>query len=335
MPHSGGGGSHSGGRSHRSHRSGGRHSSSNRPTRGQSTRYPGSKRYVYYIGGKPNYYYSDSALNRGDLRTGYGVMAMYFIVMFLIFMFSGWDRYSFSTGPIKSYGNPEIIDEAGMMTDSEENELMDKLYEFQSKTGVIFTVTTYPEHKIGDTMEVESYNEYCSRYSDEDHWLVYYVGNDVGREDDWEWHLMCGDNCTSVLSFGQEDHFGDVFHANLLKTDMTFSDAVEGAIDSLKPNVSKGVVYKYGDRAGERVSIFALIIPNPIQILFIVFTILSLRAWKKPLTEKEKAKIRAYEVDESNGQDSLQYVSCDYCANQFIKGTTTKCPYCGATIIQN
>lgn len=338
MPHSGGGGSHGGGSSHSSHSSsGGSHSSGPSYTRGQSTPYPGARRYVYYHNHTPCYYYSDRPLTTLDFRSGYmGLIfigAVWFIlVTFICFMF--FDRTE--GGPIDTGGIDKTIyinDYADVINDEDEDRLKSRLEDFRSETGVIFAVVTSPVHNIGYDMETEAYNEYVSMFYDEQHWLIYYVGSDYDRTDDWSWNLMCGDDCSSVLDYRQEDNFVDEFHANLIR-DMSFADAVIRAVDSLNPRLKPGYkysegVYVNGEYAGgQHVSSLIVYGAYAFALIGLVMVISGIKGLCKPISDENKSKMKATVVKD----DEPVYIECSYCGGKVVKGTLTQCPYCSANL---
>lgn len=302
MPHSGGGGSHGGG-----HHSGGSHSSGPSYTRGQKTHYPGSRRYFYYYNNRRCYYYSDSVLKDSDFKQRYKsyiCFGMIWLLFFAVFVVCSV-RYD-NGGPLDTSGlDTSIIinDYADIINDDGEYELYSYLNKFLDDTGVIVSVVTYPNHNPSSSVEDESYSTYVKMFSDESHWLIYYCGRDYYRADDWEWNLMCGDDCVRVLGYDQEDKFTRSFHSNLL-CDMTFEDAVISALKSLEPDMSGGFKYSSNvtvngrDVSGEKIGSSGLIF-----IIFIVvgfaFIIVGVVGLCKPLTDEQKAKLGAKLDDQS------------------------------------
>lgn len=335
MPHSGGGGSHSGGSSFSSHSSsGGGHSSGPSYSRGQSKPYPGSHRYVYYYNNAPHYYYSDRVLKTIDFKWWcWGLIGVGLFWFMLVFCLTYAFFVKVESGPLYLGSvNKDILiyDNSDLMSDSEEEYLRNYLEDFRDDTGVIFSVVTYPDHNIGRDIEVESYNEYCSMFYDEKHWLIYYVGYDQSRDDDWEWNLMCGDDCGVILNTSQERKFVNEFHANLLR-DMSFSDAVIKAVDKLNPNLNGGYVYRNGvevndvEVGGQHVSTLSVYAWYTMAYAGLIVCIKGIINLLKPVKGLDKAKMQAKPVPEY-----VRYLTCEYCGGSVIMDTTTSCPYCGA-----
>lgn len=336
MPHSGGGGSHSGGHSHSSssHSRGGSHSSGPSYTRGQSTPYPGARRYVYYYDRRPCYYYSTSTLGSMDYKGKFLTMLMFGIIWALV-----WGICSIvfvekvDGGKLDTSGIDDTIyvyDYADVIDDHDEYILIDYLEGFRDNTGIVFSVVTYPSHQMGSNMEIESYNQYVSMFYDESHWLIYYVGSEYDRSDDWEWNLMCGDDCARILGTKQEDKFVEEFHANLLRS-MSFADAVISAVDKLQPNLSPGYIYRDGTYVngeyvgGQPASALIPALCITMSLVGVLIAIASIALLIAPVPEQHKAKMKATVVD-----GTPEYVKCDYCNGQVVKGSVTQCPYCGA-----
>lgn len=332
MPHSGGGGSCSGG-SYSGGSSGG--SSGPSYSRGQSTPYPGSRRYVYYHNNEPHFYYSDRPLMPKDFKSQYWGLIIFGVAWFLIWTILCIGLFERSSGPLDLSDIDKTIyirDESDIIDDTDEDWLKEYLEEFRDETGVIVSVVTYPYHNIGQSMEVEAYNEYCRMFYDESHWLIYYVGYDYDRTDDWEWHLMCGDDCVTVLSSSQEDKFTREFHKNLLRN-MSFASAVVSAINELEPNTGTGFVYSKGAYVndeyvgGNPVSTLAVLGFYSIALIGLIGAVLGIHELRKPIKDVNVAKMRATVL---NGD--VSYIKCDYCGGSIVVGTVTKCPYCGANL---
>lgn len=335
MAHSGGG-SHSGG-SHSSHSSRSSHSSGKTCTRGSRVRYKGSKRYRYKYGGRTDYYYSDRVLKRFDFRryslitTCFGLVWSIIAVIACAFMV----EYDDNGGLDLSYVDTSIIieDNADVITDEGELLLRNYLSEFLSETTITVSVVTDYPWDVNDSAEWESYHRYVQMFNDEKHWLIYYIGNDIDRTDDWEWNLMCGDDCVRVLNASQEDKFTKEFHKGLLR-DVTFEQAVINALNCLSPDLKPGLIYRsdtYVDGVnckGQRVNWFYYVFSIWYTGLGLMFLILGLRSLLKPLTDEQISMLSAVEDEPAPVK---KY--CMYCGSEVtvIEGNG-RCSKCGAFI---
>lgn len=320
MPHSGGGGSHGGG-----HHSGGGHRSggSGSSNRVSQTYFKGAHRYMYYYNGRPVYYYANHKVTPGTKASG--IYMIVFSIMWLLTtvpMILGVASELFVSGPLSlNYDTVIVIDdELGIVEDKAE--LTNVFRDFQEKTGVTFgLVTRTPENAyMGSTTEDEAYNCYVSRWDDEKHWLIYYVGSTLDRSDDWHWELMCGDDCTRILSTSYENQFTSDLHRYLVAAERySFDEAVITAVNNI--DVQPGSF-----RADEAVVLIPVLIFPIIGIVMLVSGILMV---KKPLTAEEQAKSQAVEIK----VDAVcQEVACEYCGGVYIKHTGLQCPHCGAPV---
>ncbi len=322
MPHSGGGGSHGGGSHGGSHggRGGG---SSNRVSQ---TYFSGAHRYMYYFNGRPNYYYANHKVTTDRKSTG--IFMIIFSAMWLLMsvpMIIGCFLSAFISGPLSlNYDTSIVIDDEIGIVDNKAD-LTDTFKAFQEKYGVTLgIVTRSPENEyIGDTYERQAYNCYVSRWDDEKHWLIYYVGSELDRSDNWHWELMCGDNCTRILSSSVEDKFTSDFHRYLVASDRyTFDEAVKTALGNI--NVQPGSL-NYGE-------LFALIPALIFPVIGIVLLISGIMMVTKPLSPEEVAKNQAVEI---NVQAVCHEIKCDYCGGIYVEHTCLQCPHCGAPVKVN
>lgn len=328
MPHSGGGGSHSGG----SHSGGGSPGSSG-PShyRGQSTYYPGSHRYRYQHNGRYHYYYSDRPLRKGDLTMG-AIVPMIFgasVLMFSLFFNMAIERTKGGPLEVEDDAYVVIFDESNLMSDEDEAVLLRELIDFRDETGVTVNVKTVPHDRSYGDVEYESYHEYVDMFRDEKHWLIYFVGEDPDLNDEWEWNLMCGDECVRVLNTKQEEKFTRVFQDKLeLKTPLQYT--IIEALNGLEPDLRGGHVWGNmtvnGESVrGQHVSLFALIALR--GALLVGFLLILCGIWMKvkPLTGEKKSKTEAV-LD-----DIDMTVSCGRCGFKVQPGTAI-CPQCGAVL---
>ncbi|MGN0678026.1 MAG: hypothetical protein ACI4JS_00010 [Oscillospiraceae bacterium] len=319
MPHSGGGGSHSGGHHGGSHSSGGSGSSN----RVSSTYFSGAHRYMYYYNGRPNFYYANHKVIPGTKSAG--ITLIVFSVIWLLFTLPALIAslpQAFVSKPLSlNYDTAIVIDDDIGIVDNK-TELTNAFLNFQKRTGVTLSVVTRrPENEyMGATYENQAYNCYVSRWDDERHWLIYYVGSTTDRTDDWHWELMCGDDCTRILSTSIENSFSKELHRYFVANERySFSEAVITALNSI--DVKPGSI----NPDGFPLLIFMIIFPG----CGILFLVAGIKMAAKPLTDEEKAKKGAVEI---NLNAICQEVVCDYCNGVYIKHTCLECPHCGAPV---
>ena len=319
MAHSGGGGSSSGG-SHGGGFSGGSGGDIG-PVRGQSTYYKGANRYVYYYHGRSHIYYSDSPLREEDYRQN-GVV--YFVLgligaIFMLALNIGMIWGSSTSGKLSLDYNSQIyIDDRAYLIE-DRDKLIEDLEGFRDKTGVSVAVVTDTYYHGDDLMQV-ALDEYYRLFEDESHWLIYYVGSDKARGDEWAWELICGDDCIKVLDYDQEDRFTEKFHTNLKYTDDSFDEALINSIEYLEPKTGW---HLYG---GDEEAYIAM----AIMVLLGVWLAIggARRAWGS-IPPKHEAKMKAKATAKPQGE--LEYVKCPNCGGAKVKGTASKCPYCGSS----
>lgn len=338
MPHSGGGGSHSGG-----HHSGGHHShsgsgSGSSQPRMSNTYFPGSRRYVYYHNRQAHYYYAKTPYRTSERLAGSIALGFMGFIFTLLPILLALAFFKFSSGPLPLNYDTRIVidDEVGVVMDK--LRLQNELAAFQEKTGItVSVVTRTPETAfLGTDCETQAYNCYVKLWDDESHWLIYYVGSTKDRSDDWQWNLMCGNDCSRVLSSKQENNFTEEFHRRLVASNRyIFDQCIIEALETLKPQTGRHLIMRDGvkvngeESGGQPASIMLILF----LALFLVIGILLLTGavvsgLKKP-TEEELAKANAIEVPTDT--EPRQAV-CPYCSGVYFLGTVVSCPHCGAPV---
>lgn len=327
MPHSGGGGSHSGGsHSGSSHRSSGSYSRGSSGSGISNSYFRGANRYVYYRNHKPHYYY---AKRRYRPHAGSGVELLFGLIWLCLSLAFVMRVVDVSKGALRlDYADTQIVidDEVGLVEDADA--LKKTMQEFQEQTGVTMAVVTRrPENAdMGVNCETQAYNCYVSRWDDESHWLIYYVGSDPKRSDDWEWDLMCGDNCVSVLSTEQEDAFSESFHRYLVAAQRySFDAAVATALAELTPSTGLHFTTMTGRPLTLEMVCMLLIFP----LIGLWLTLSSLKSLFKKPSEEEMAKSRAVKIPVK--QEPVEDV-CEYCKGVYVIGSVDQCPHCGAPL---
>lgn len=318
MPHSGGGGSHGGGSHGGSHHGGS--ASSNRVSR---TYFPGAHRYLYYYNHEPHYYYA----NRKDVPAGKatGIFLIIFSIMWLLMTVPAVlaaISSAVTSGPLpQNYDTSTVIeDELGLIDNR--LELTQIISGFREKTGVTLSVVILkPENAFhGDSYTNQAYNCYVSHWDDESHWLIYYVGSKKDRSDNWHWELMCGNDCTKILSSSIEDSFTKEFHRYLVAADRySFTSALKTAINGI--NVTPGAV-----NWEELLFMIPFLLFPIVGVCIFLGGLKTIKDSDSPLA---KAKTQAVEI-----APNIEYreIKCDYCSGVYVQHTCTSCPHCGAPV---
>lgn len=275
---------------------------------------------MYYHGGRPNYYYADYKVYTNIRFVGifFILFAVSWLLISMPIVFSTFSITTSSPLPLNYNTSIVIDDELGIVDDRVV--LSEAFGDFQEKTGVTLSLVTKSPENVDTRLSYSTlaYRCYVSRWIDESHWLIYYVGDSLDRSDDWNWELMCGDDCTEILSTTTESEFIRNFQRYLEATDQyTFTGAVLAALDEIEIHTVNVNV-------------------NPEYILFIIFPIigivmliLGIRLVLQPVTDEDRAKNRAVEIKSGT---ICREVSCRHCGGVYVLNTCTKCPYCDAPI---
>ncbi len=315
MPHSSGGG-HS---SHGSHRS-----SSSKPAnvRYGNRYYRGAHRYVYYMNGTPQYYYSDRPYtvraSKGEKIKGIFrniISTIFGIILAVSGIFSLPHK-------VKTDYNTDILikDSAQVLSGNEEMEMTEVFSAFREKTGVtpaFFSITGEELRENGGNLEKYAYRLYVNTFDDEKHWLVVYCSGD--NEDDWSWEGMIGDDCESIISTDLENELTERLHKNLKNDPKMVSAAVTDAFTAI------------GNKTGKT------ILSNLPWMLFMIgggaFVIYN--AIKKTIgliktNSAEDPRINSVQCPTDEAAPATE--KCEYCGGEYVAGLHTTCPHCGAPI---
>lgn len=330
MAHSGGGGSSSGG----SYGGNGGSRSTHTIMYGSSHYYRGAHKYTYWYNGKQNFYYADNVLTKKDVRFNFiTLMSIGFPIVIILVLILILDMKFSMGGPLDTVGLDKSIiinDSSGLISNEEEFDLYKRLSDFRDETGVMVSVVTSTHRTTLYSIEREAYDLYYDMFNDESHWLIYYVGSSHDRSDDWEWHLMCGDDCLKVLNTLQENAFMYKFQHNL-ESDISFADSVISAINEVRPYTKPGLMetdkfptignHKYDETIGNMTVPFIGFI-----IIGFVLIAIGIVGYNTPFTEHELARMNATYVP-----GKIIRMKCEYCFGEFeLPRDTKKCPGCGS-----
>ena len=322
MPHSSGGGSHSGG-SHSSsaHSSGGGShygsSSSQRSDPVYNTYRPGTHRYVYYKHKQPQYYYSAS---RPSAMSKKGLFVVLLVTLgFMLFFLPFWAFSVNRPKPLSAdYDTTIVIDDTlGVFSDNEKTELLQTLTEFQDITGITVAIKTIPNSEWSqhyETIGDYAYDYYVNSFSDEKHWLLVYSTEKTDDFDDWYWEGMQGDLTDPVLTSEQARAFNKTVQKALTNTkDYTVATAFIAGFDAIMPSIMNASINKV---VAITLGIVELLCIIPCFIVMIYGA----------TTVKYDGSIRC-KTDDTVIEDT-----CEYCGGVYVHGLHNSCPHCGAPI---
>ena len=314
MPHSSGGGSSHGG-SHGSSRS-------KANMRYGSRFYRGANRFVYYLNGAPQYYFSEqpytlAAAKKEKTKTLISNIFMIFWgVLFTIFGF-----YSLPKKVTLDY-NTEIVinDSARLLSDTDEADMEKAFVSFQDKTGVtpaFYTINIKELKANGGTLHNYAYDLYVNTFTDEKHWLVVYCKDNV--EQSWSWEGMIGDDCGSIISTDLENEFTKKMQSNLQNDSKSLAVSVIDTFDQIGG--------KAGNVLGKQILTLLFIFGMGGLFLFTAVTTIIKAIKKKP---EDDPRINSVQCPTAEAEPAT--AKCEYCEGTFVVGVHTACPHCGAPI---
>lgn len=332
MPHSSGGGSHSGGShssggsSYSSHSSGGGSSSgyhSNRRT--SSTPFPGSKMYLYYQDRQPRFIYSNYDIRKREIS---GIIASLFVLVILfvpifVMCIVGMVISFKKPEKISYYNNkkPDIIIEDNLGIFEDEKSLKRAMKDFFDETGIVPAVITVRNEDWNQdytSLERYAYHVYVDRFPDEAHWLIVY-SEEIKPDgfNDWYWEGMQGDRTDPVLTEERANKFTESLHKRLLQREKySVDEAIAATFDEYTPQMMNIIM----DKAQFFTCLF----------LFLVFggsTYYSFAvAYKSPKVPEQLKHAKAVNLT------AVYQEACSYCGGIYIVGMHRECPHCGAAL---
>ncbi len=336
MPHSGGGGSHSGGShsSSRSHSSGGSHHSSRSGGGSGSSRrtsfspFPGSTRYLYYKDRTPHFVYANY-----DIRKKNVLSMVLGIVIFSAFMIPA--LFSLIYGLRGAIDVPKrltyfedkgkrpdylIEDDLGVLED--EKALKKSMKEFYETTGVVPAVITVENSAWQDDyvkMEQYAYDQYVNRFHSAEVYLLIVYSSDTKDNgfDDWHYELMLGDDTEHIFTSKRTRDFNEALNKRLLdRGEYSVDEAISETLNEFRPKVMKTSV----NTSSIILWVFVFFI---FSIVGLPFLIVGLKPEKIPPEYKNAQPCNLTMVYQE---------ACNFCGGVYIIGMHTSCPYCGAAI---
>ncbi len=284
--------------------------------------YRGSKRYVYYRNGTPQYYYSDRPYT---VQTAKNASIKSILSKFMSAIFGAIIALSgFFTLPHKvtlDYNTDIVInDSVGLLSETEEAEMKNAFLSFQDKTGVtpaFFTINNKELEKQGGNLKKYAYKLYVNTFEDEKHWLVVYSTHN--NRSNWEWEGMIGDDCESIITTNLENEFTNKLQKNLENNPGMLSVSVIDAFETIAGKTGKLPISK---------------------ILWIVLGVSAAglciyQAIKNIIKTKNKEYMedpRINSVQCATAEKEPETAKCQYCDGEFVVGLHTTCPHCGAPV---
>ena len=240
-----GGGSRSGGSHRSSSRS--RHSGGSR-SGGASVRtsnkpFAGCYNRSYYdrAGRLHTCYTNDSGFGTKSGWNAGIIIALVFITCHMLVMFASLSSIVIHVGG-KVWGDPDRIsikDNADVLTDSDEEEVLQLLQRVYEASGMPVTVYTddftWKEHY--DDLEVYSEELYYQIGYDEDAMLILFTVDDSDDFYNWEYDMCCGDDTTKCLSDAAFDKLLENFQKGM--SGQNFAEALDYAWNSVMGDLAK------------------------------------------------------------------------------------------------
>lgn len=336
MPHSSGGGSHSGGSfsgsSHSHSSGGGSHSggssSAYRSIRVSSRPFRGAHRYIRYDRhGYGRYIYTNGKVT--DSKINYFLIPFYLIfIIFILYSMIG-SAIHIPRRITEQYTDEIIIrDEADVMTTEEEQALAESLEKFQKKTGITPVVETYntlqhPEIGSYDSLSVYAYDLYVNQFSDEDHWLIIYCTDKGTDWEDWQFEGMQGDNTDSILTPSRTDKFNNsTTHYLMARSQYSVAQAFSLSFDELTDTAMMPYVNGCG--------IFSGLVGLSFILCHAYVTMGFPEVVKKKKFESEGSR------KTTPAPVMTPVYRCEYCGSLYTEDIAQKenmtCPHCGAPV---
>lgn len=234
MPHSSGGGSHSGGSHGGSHRggSGGIRYSRTPFSRSRRFRYRDRRGNTHYI------YASDKPKPQSIIGFIFSMITLLPFLAFgvLIFVAAGWEfmpkdplKKEYICTGVHMIDNINVIDNYAALEKS--------LEEFEDVTGICPCIVTVHDSDWKDsrTLERYAYNYYVDTWEDEQHFLIVYSEPEKPDSDgflDWSWEGMQGDDTDPILTEKGFSHFQNDLMNGLYSDDISVGDSFRTSFDN-------------------------------------------------------------------------------------------------------
>ena len=293
-------------------------------------RFPGSTAWLYYTSrGVPHIVYSTTDITKmpkgGAL--GYVLLGIFAVLPLAFLVLTGIKHPQ----PISlNYNTTAIIDDgADVISDSEEVELMSIFDEFRKVSGVTPSIKTVCNDDWRDpfydsffsfheyTLEDYAYSSYLNAFSDESHWLLVYACDRGTSKGDKALEGMQGDNTDTILFGNVTERFNHELY-NALEGDSTVGESFVLAFNAIIPELLDVSFYADPEMVTFTV-VWELIIG-----LMVAVTIAN------QINAKHYATAQKIENPES-----IVMTKCKHCGASYYKGTVTRCPKCGRSVVMD
>ena len=110
--------------------------------------------------------------------------------------------------------------------------LEEALAEFEDKTGIcpcIVTVNHEDWQEVYNNIEDAAFNEYVTRWDDEQHFLIFYSAAKGSPKTNWAWYDMSGDDTDEIITNSHFKTFQNDLQRYLSAENASVSDAFEAA----------------------------------------------------------------------------------------------------------
>lgn len=307
------------------------------PPRVSPERFEGSRRYVRYNDGVPEYIYANvnPASYRGGMGDAFlrGILKMFswFNGILLVIMIAAVIYAFFGVAKINAhYDNTIVItDTAGVFGSTEELEIsMAKFYEISGVTPAVVTVNNETWQGYYDSLKNYAYDIYVNTFYDEYHWLLVYSQpkNPDPNFNDWYFECMQGDNISRIITNSLSEKFIDCLQRGFTQHSVSPEEAITSAF------------ILAGDEAYDLINppdygLLYIAILVPFVLLFAVPVLLL-----KRMDKKQAKKYGGYTLSDSSPAPqpapaaAPRQRNCEYCGSVYFVGQDKTCPQCGAPI---
>ena len=322
-----GGGSHSGGGGggHSSSHSGGSRSGGGGSSTRTSTTKPfyGCYNRSYYDrrGRLHTFYTSDEDFGKKSAWSVGLILPLVFITLHMCIMLCGFGSTMINVGG-KVSGDKERIyveDNADLLTDVEEKEILELLNRVYDASGMPVTVYTddFTWKDYYSSLEVYSEELYYGIGFDEDAMIILFTAEDKNIDDfwDWEYDIYCGDDTVKCLSDDALDKLLDNFQKGMAGQSLAY--ALNYAWTSVIDDLAKTSI----DPSGLPILIFILCFYGIFYFSFFCGTRKRNQAYKYFKKNPDKLSDKPMTL----------YSSCPNCGASNT-GQSETCAYCGSLL---
>ena len=347
MPHSGGGGSHSGGSSG-GHSSGGGSHSGGSSYRSSSTPFTGSSTYIVYNNAHgPRIIYSDNphyreGMNKydyiGTMIAGclFMIPGIIALIVALATLFSAFSiGYTKTKLPDFVDKNIVIEDESRHLARNEKENFSKTLTKFLDKTGIIPSVefvddADWVEDYGLNNMENFAYNEYVTKFSDEYHLLIVYSYSDINQKTgftEYYYHTMWGDNLGKTAKEKDEKKLLKLLERNLaIANGKNVGSAVDTTFDEYLDYFESKTISVDTSLLFGSIGCFVW------GLAFAGAGFSITRGAKQQYLDSQTQNIKTYKI---NGKPTMK--KCEYCGRSYVVDENgipceTTCRGCGAPL---